>query len=221
MSLDEIGIRFVTDKASIYPKKLQPTWGGIGHGYCEIYERYFNSRLKANARAVLELGVLGGASIRMWREYFDKAHIYGFDIRPWRGEKLERVTMLRGNQESRSDLSQIGQYAPFDVIIDDCGHSQRGQQISLGYLFKWVKPGGVYVMEDLFTSHAGDTRHYPMLPGQTTLRIMTQLAKGEPFTSPFMLDDEVRYIMEQTASVKIENGNRSEIAFIWKKKCDS
>lgn len=40
----------------------------------------------------------------------------------------------------------------FDVIIDDGGHTMGQQRTSLEYLWKIVKPGGIYFVEDLQTS---------------------------------------------------------------------
>ena len=37
----------------------------------------------------------------------------------------------------------------FDMIIDDGGHTMEQMQISLNYLWDQVKPGGLYVIEDL------------------------------------------------------------------------
>eukprot|EP01105_Mastigella_eilhardi_P006118 TRINITY_DN1772_c0_g1_i3.p2 TRINITY_DN1772_c0_g1~~TRINITY_DN1772_c0_g1_i3.p2 ORF type:complete len:118 (-),score=36.72 TRINITY_DN1772_c0_g1_i3:83-436(-) len=40
----------------------------------------------------------------------------------------------------------------FDVIVDDGGHSMRQQQTSLWHLWRALRPGGTYVVEDLQTS---------------------------------------------------------------------
>ena len=37
----------------------------------------------------------------------------------------------------------------FDIIIDDCGHLSDQQQFSMAYLFPFLKPGGIYIIEDL------------------------------------------------------------------------
>lgn len=41
----------------------------------------------------------------------------------------------------------------FDLIIDDGGHSMVQQITSLQHLWKAVKPGGFYILEDLQTSY--------------------------------------------------------------------
>ncbi|HMH33204.1 MAG TPA: hypothetical protein VK543_09260, partial [Puia sp.] len=52
------------------------------HHYFEIYDRHF-SRFRNKEINILEIGVLHGGSLQMWKEYFGpKAKIYGIDINP-------------------------------------------------------------------------------------------------------------------------------------------
>jgi RHS repeat-associated protein len=69
MTLDEIGLKFGTDKSSIY------------HNYLSFYERFFE-RYRDEPIKLLEIGVAGGASLAMWNEYFPQALIVGADIDP-------------------------------------------------------------------------------------------------------------------------------------------
>jgi len=220
MTLDELGIKYSTDKASKYPLFAQPGWGGVGHCYCDIYQRWFDPHWKDNAEKLLELGVLDGPSVRMWLEYFPTTHIYGFDHDVKRTAHLEgpRMTLIQGLQQIRDHLEILRQFAPYDIIIDDCSHSFEGQQTSLGYLFPMVKPGGLYIIEDLFTSHYGMHKDGAELPGMTTLRLMRLLQNNNMSRSKFMTDAEMAYVNAQTRSVTIEVGNRSEIAFIERRK---
>ena len=48
--------------------------------YCDIYEKYFNERRHKVTKFII--GVKDGASLRMWKEYFPNAMIYGVDIDP-------------------------------------------------------------------------------------------------------------------------------------------
>lgn len=58
------------------------------------------------------------------------------------------------DQSNKEDLhafaSQIG---PFDIILDDGGHTMDQQINSLNALFPYLKAGGLYIIEDLHTSY--------------------------------------------------------------------
>jgi hypothetical protein len=41
----------------------------------------------------------------------------------------------------------------FDIIIDDGGHTMKQEIISINTLVSSVRPGGLYIIEDLETSH--------------------------------------------------------------------
>jgi hypothetical protein len=63
------------------------------------------------------------------------------------------VHVFAGDQSSPEDLAQVTEDGPFDVIVDDGGHSMLQQIVSLRELMPLVKPGGVYVLEDLLTTY--------------------------------------------------------------------
>ena len=68
-TLNEIGLEHKTDKST------------MTHCYLDIYESYLG-KWRDKEFTLLEIGVAAGNSLRMWREYFTKAHIYGIDINP-------------------------------------------------------------------------------------------------------------------------------------------
>lgn len=131
MTLQEIGLKHKTDKA-------------ITHLYCGNYQKYFAS-WKYKEFTLLEIGVAGGASIKMWREYFPKAKIYGIDNNP--DCAGEGVFIGNATDEAflNTVLESIGQP---DVIIDDGGHVGHETIKSFQLLFPKVKSGGYYIIED-------------------------------------------------------------------------
>jgi hypothetical protein len=62
-----------------------------------------------------------------------------------------------GDQSNPIDLNAIGKCSgPFDIIVDDGGHSRKQQLTSIVELGKYVKPnGGIYVLEDMMTAFWG------------------------------------------------------------------
>ena len=137
--LSRIGAQFGTDKVS--------------HGFCTFYDRHLRTQRKRIAK-VLEIGIFGGSSLYMWRDYFPNAVIHGIDVRPAKLDSVERITTYLGDQGDRAALQGVIESAgtDFDLIIDDGGHTMDQQQTSLGFLFPHVRPGGYYVVEDLHTS---------------------------------------------------------------------
>lgn len=63
----------------------------------------------------------------------------------------------------------------FDLVIDDGGHSMEQQIVSLERLWPAVKPGGLYVIEDLQTSYWVDYGGDPSTRDQTKRTTMKYL----------------------------------------------
>jgi hypothetical protein len=136
-TLNEIATELGTDKAS------------FGHNYVEKYEKFL-SEYRDREFKLLEIGVDKGYSAKMWKEYFPKAEIYAMDIVDSTHLSEDRVSILVGSQNDTGFLESVNsKYGPFDVIIDDGSHMNEDMAISFLALFPLLKPGGLYVVEDL------------------------------------------------------------------------
>jgi predicted O-methyltransferase YrrM len=144
-SLGTIALRHGTDKAEAMPvRRIIP-----------VYEHLLEPR-RHQPISLLEIGILDGASLRTWREYFSDAKILAVDIDPTAAEHgIGGVTVLIGDQGDPVFLSHVAEYGPFDVVIDDGSHYSDDQRTSLAALWPVVNPGGVYVVEDIHTSYLG------------------------------------------------------------------
>jgi cephalosporin hydroxylase len=124
--------------------------------YFDIYDRHF-SKFRGKDITLLEIGVLEGGSLLMWKNYFgDKAKIYGLDINPACANKVkaDNVEIIIGSQSDRNFLRLLAQKLPkIDILIDDGGHLMNQQIITFEELFPHVVDGGVYLCEDLHTSY--------------------------------------------------------------------
>lgn len=123
--------------------------------YFEIYERHF-SQFRNKPISLLEFGVLHGGSLQMWKHYFGpQAKIYGADINPRCAELAEeQITILLADQESRASLQNICKtLPPFDIIIDDGGHTMLQQTTTFEEMWGQLKIGGIYLIEDMLTSY--------------------------------------------------------------------
>jgi len=202
-TLEEISLGYKSDKGAVY------------HNYLEIYEKYF-SKYRDSLENFLEIGLWQGESIRMWRDYFNVGNLVGVDILDLTHIKLKDTTILLGDQSIRADLEAIIEksYKEFDIIIDDGGHMMHQQQITLGTMFKYLKSGGIFVVEDLHTSgNPAYTR-----PGDTdTLQMLHHYNSTGELISTCMTQEEINYLLQNIKTVNVEQGNVSPIAFITKK----
>lgn len=119
--------------------------------YLESYERHF-ARFRGQQVHVLEIGVYSGGSLEMWKSFFGPtSKIYGVDIDPrCKAFESESVRVFAGDQGDRGFWRRFRQEVPdLDIVIDDGGHIPEQQIVSLEELLPYVRPGGVYVCEDL------------------------------------------------------------------------
>ncbi len=125
-----------------------------GKTYCDIYQKHFDS-IRHNVKKVVEIGIRDGASLKMWKEYFPNAIIYGIDIDPRCKEMEEdRVKVFIGDQNDETFLKKIkDEIGEYDILIDDGSHITRHQITSYNILYPNLKNKGYYVIEDLRCSY--------------------------------------------------------------------
>ena len=73
--LCEIGKKYDTDKSS---QRNNVTNYRHCHPYTLFYDGLFKNKKEEHLK-IAELGILDGASLLMWNEYFKNAEIYGFE----------------------------------------------------------------------------------------------------------------------------------------------
>jgi SAM-dependent methyltransferase len=98
----------------------------------------------------------------MWEEYFTHRHmrIVAADIEEaHRRLAGGRVAVEVGDCGSSEFLNALGsKYPDADVIVDDASHYWTHQIAALRELFKYLKPGGLYILEDIGTSFGQSVR---------------------------------------------------------------
>src|SRR5688572_19897856 len=188
--------------------------GPCCHNYTELYERLFFP-WKDEPITIFEIGIAGGGSLKMWQAYFPQARIFAADILPKPEFDNTRVKTLIADQANRDQLQAAINIAggDIDILIDDGGHTMEQQQVSLGFLFKHVRPGGYYVIEDVHTSLPALWQGYGVERGgaNTTLRMLENFLKGTKpaIRSKYMRADEMTYLDEHIDSVTITHRPRS------------
>jgi cephalosporin hydroxylase len=119
--------------------------------YFDIYHRHF-SRFVNQQVNVLEIGIYSGGSLEMWRSYFgEKSHIYGVDIEEaCRAYENDHISVFIGDQADRTFWKTFKESVDgIDIIIDDGGHTAEQQQTTLEEMLPYLRPGGVYLCEDV------------------------------------------------------------------------
>lgn len=171
-------------------------------GFTEIYGPLFDP-IRKTVKSVFEIGVARGASLYMWEEYFPNATIYGIDIHKNRLLTKGRIISHLYDQSNRLDLKIFVAFLPslFDIIIDDGGHKMNQQQISLGFLFPHLRPGGFYIIEDLHTSFL--LGFCPKDNRFSTFNVLDHFNRTGFFHSPSILESESTYLDKELISCKI------------------
>tara|TARA_Y100000590_G_scaffold281211_1_gene315940 strand:- start:441 stop:1325 length:885 start_codon:yes stop_codon:yes gene_type:complete len=123
--------------------------------YFQAYEEMF-SKYVGKKITFVEIGVLQGGSLFMWREYFGKdARIIGIDLHP-NAKELEKhgFEIYIGSQSDknfwRDFYSKVGK---IDILLDDGGHVNDQQIITLAESVNNVNDNGIIVTEDVCTSY--------------------------------------------------------------------
>ena len=123
--------------------------------YFQAYEEMFNRYVEKEITFV-EVGVLHGGSLFMWKEYFGKkARIIGIDLNP-KAKELEKhgFEIFIGSQSDKNFwnnfYSKIGK---IDILLDDGGHTNDQQVVTLSETINNVNNGGLIVIEDVHTSY--------------------------------------------------------------------
>ncbi len=143
------------------------------HRYCEFYSRLFD-HCRLSVVKVFECGLgtgdrdfaanMGpmarpGASLRVWRDYFPNARIFGADIDRQALFQEDRIATYFVDQTCATLVNdmwrQIGE-SGFDLIVDDGLHTADAAESLFSGSFVHLRLGGIYVVEDMFWSDALD-----------------------------------------------------------------
>lgn len=118
------------------------------HNYMPLYHRHFHN-VREEVKLVVEIGVQTGRSLKVWKEYFPNATIYGIDIDPeCKKHEEDRIKIIIGSQYDENVLDQLPDN--LDIVIDDGSHITEHQIMSFEYLFTHKMANrGIYVCEDI------------------------------------------------------------------------
>ena len=164
-SLDDIARECKTDKSSDC------------HNFAVFYDQCLSSRRDKSIR-LLEIGVKQGASLNMWAEYFHDGEIHGADINPQKAIYThDDIHVHYVDQNSVESIDKLfNELGAFDIIVDDGSHKVSHQLNTMTIGLKFLRKGGVYIMEDLHTSLDEYAKRYRDAE-PTTLEVLRDMAK--------------------------------------------
>lgn len=157
-----LAFKYKSDKTNLY-KKDNPTQHC--HNYTPYYYEILKDR-KNNIKNVLEIGIgfvdkitmrhmrkynyEPGASLKMWRDFFSNAQIYGIDISDKALIQEKRIITYQCDQVDYKRINKLFTGKKFDLIIDDGSHQPEHQLKSLKIFLDYLNDNGIYIIEDVY-----------------------------------------------------------------------
>tara|TARA_Y100001958_G_C21246207_1_gene576477 strand:+ start:2437 stop:3291 length:855 start_codon:yes stop_codon:yes gene_type:complete len=143
-------------KTKSYKSFLNSPYRSIKHAsYFNVYDTLLEEYKGKNITFV-EVGVLDGGSLFMWRDFFGpNARIIGIEInesaKVWKQHGFEIFIGSQSDPEFWKNLfDEIGDV---DIVLDDGGHTYQQQIITVESSLEHIKPGGKIIVEDTYTSY--------------------------------------------------------------------
>ena len=155
--LCEIGRKYDTDKSS---QRDNVTDTRHCHPYTLFYDSIFKQR-RNNSLRIAELGILEGGSLLMWREYFPNSEIYGFEYNNDLIKKFkerynnDRIILNNIDVTNKDNINRVFSDLNilYDIIIEDTTHQFEDQIRVIENTYKYLKPGGIMIIEDIYKSY--------------------------------------------------------------------
>ena len=149
--LCELALKYGTDKCP-----------ALGHFYTPFYYEFLKDK-RHSIKKVLEVGIGGkinirytpnhiiGPSLKMWRDFFPNAQIYGADYTPRLLFQDERIETFLCDARNKDDLVKlIGKTgSDIDLFIDDADHKFSTQVDMCLNLMPLLKKDVIYCIEDI------------------------------------------------------------------------
>jgi len=163
--LSQLSEKHGSDKGGDYNQTNKP-FNWEPHTYTSYYYEIFNHQ-REDVKLVFECGIGSpnekflcnmtkngkpGASLRVWRDYFINAKIFGADIDKSIMFSEERIKTYYVNQLDRDSIISMWENIKernFDLIIDDGLHEVQANLNLFFHSFNKLRSGGIYVIEDV------------------------------------------------------------------------
>lgn len=156
-------IKFETELCELAYKYGSDKCPQVAHPYTPYYYNLFNLR-RDSIKKVLEMGIgsakymhyhpahyVTGASLRMWRDFFPNATIYGADVAPEMLFKDKRIKTFICDEMNKDDIKKLIKKtgSDIDIFIDDGLHTPQAQIFLCKTIMPLLKKDVVYLIEDV------------------------------------------------------------------------
>ena len=162
--LNKLCKKFGCDKGSFEGSHKFFSWNP--HSYTDLYYFLFSNQ-RFHIKKVFELGIgtnkvfndelkrksLPGASLRVWKNFFSKAKIFGADIDTNTLFEEDRIQTFKVDQFDSKSIKEMWKKVKirnFDLIIDDGCHQFDGTINFFLNSINFLGPNGFYIIEDIF-----------------------------------------------------------------------
>ena len=154
-----------SDKGGISKDQPRPyPWPALT--YADFYSMLFGP-LRTNVKRVFECGIgtnnpnlassMGangkpGASLRVWRDFFPNAHIFGGDIDPnilFQEDRISSYYLDQTDGDSIKTFWEQVSHSDFDLIVDDGLHTFEAAISLFKNSHSKLSSQGIYIIEDV------------------------------------------------------------------------
>jgi len=126
------------------------------HSYLPLYQQLLIGK-KETAKNVLEVGIAGGGSIKLWHDFFTNANVYGLDIMNvndvWDGLKNKEKIILYTSSDAYDSNFVLNNFVnkniKFDFILDDGPHSLESMKEFIKLYTPLMTNDGILIIEDI------------------------------------------------------------------------
>ena len=163
------------------------------------------SRFQGQPVKMLEIGVLTGGSLEIWQRYLGPtATIVGADIASLARQNAPDFKIHIGDQADADFLRKmVEKSGPFDIVIDDGGHTFDQQRTSFDVLYPLLNDGGVYIVEDICTSYWDE---FGGGVGAPASFVEYAKSKIDDLNADFVGDDAPNAFTRSTTSISFHQG---------------
>lgn len=132
-------------------KNFSTKWEKYFEVYDQIFEKYKEKKI-----VFVEVGVLNGGSLEIWKKYFHpESRIIGIDLNPDTKQfEQSGIEIYIGDQSNPQFWSNFfKEVGNIDILLDDGGHTNLQQIVTLVECIKNINDEGVLITEDTHTSY--------------------------------------------------------------------